>query len=181
MTPTTRPMAVLKYPSYEPLPKTEAEINQLDLSAAAKAVPDALIENDPSLIAAKAQADAWEVRLTRLETHPGKHLIGDLVSTITDELAKVRLAYRFACLDDFLNGSLDFDGEAAIASERVAVLERRLHAAKTASNDLNRRGSQLNELRDLRDQAKANLQNIRFELRKQAVLARQQVATTDTD
>jgi len=173
MTPTTRPLTVLKYPSYEPLPKTEAEINQLDLSAAAKAVPDALIENDPSLVAAKAQADAWGVRLTRLETHPGKHLIGDLVGTIADELAQARLAYRFACLDDFLNGSLDFNNEAAIASERIALLERRLHAAKTASADLSRRGSELNELREFRDKAVAHLANIRFELKRKAVLVQQ--------
>jgi len=178
MTPTTRPLTVLKYPSYEPLPKTEAEINQLDLSAAAKAVPDALIENDPSLIAAKAQADAWEVRLTRLSTHPGKHLIADLVGAIADELAQARLSYRFACLDDFLNGSLDFDGAAAAASEHIALLERRLHAAKTASADLNRRGSELNELRDLRDRAKANLQNIRFELKRKAILATAELPLT---
>ena len=166
---TPRPLNVLKYPSYATMPKTEAEIAELALTEAAKAVPDDAVENDPGVIRARAEADAWKMRLSRLTTHPGKHLIADLIGAISDELAQARVAYRFACLDDFLNGRLDFDDASVAASERVALLERRLHAAKTASADLNRRGSQLNELRDLCDQAQANLQNIRFDLKRKSV------------
>jgi len=84
-------------------------------------------------------------------------------------LTQARLSYRFACLDDFLAGEHEFT-EAIEAGEGIAMLERRLHAAKTASADLNRRGSQLDELRGFRDRADAHLANTRFEL-KRAVLA----------
>ncbi len=170
---TPRPMNTFKCDSYAATPKTEAELNELALTSAAKAVPDAAIENHPAVIRAVADAAVWEARFTRLTTHPGKHLIADLMSAISNELTQARHSYRFACLDDFLNGSLDFNNEAAIASERIALLERRLHAAKTASADLNRRGSELNELREFRDKAKAHLASIRFELKRKAVLVQQ--------
>lgn len=171
----TRNPNVLKCPTFTPMPKSPAELAELDLSAAAKAVPDASIEDNPSYVAAKAQADAWEVRLTRLIAHPGKHLIADRVEAIANELAEAKIEYRFACLDSFLDGDRDFAAAIEVA-ERIALLERRLHAAKTASVDLNRRGSELNELKDFRDRAEANLQTIRFELKRQAVLAQQVAA-----
>jgi len=169
---TPRPMNTFKCDSYAATPKTEAELNELALTSAAKAVPDDAVENDPAVIRAVADAAVWEARLTRLTTHPGKHLIADLMSAISNELTQARLSYRFACLDDFLAGDHEFTS-AIEAGEGIAMLERRLHAAKTASADLNRRGSELNELREFRDKAVAHLANIRFELKRKAVLVQQ--------
>jgi len=167
---TPRPMNTYKCPSYIRQPKTEGEIAELDLSAAAKAMPDAAIENHPDVIRAAAAAEAWAVRLKRLTEYPAKSsVILNLATGIDAELETARENYRFACLDSFLAGEHEFT-EAIEAGERIALLERRLHAAKTASADLNRRGSQLDELRGFRDRAEAHLANTRFEL-KRAVLA----------
>ena len=167
---TPHPMNTFKCPSYIRQPKTEAELIELGLTSAARELADELVENHPDVIRAAAAAEAWAVRLKRLTEYPAKSsVILNLATGIDAELETARENYRFACLDSFLAGDHEFTS-AIEAGEGIAMLERRLHAAKTASADLNRRGSQLDELRGFRDRADAHLANTRFEL-KRAVLA----------
>lgn len=167
------PMSTFKCPSYIRPPKTEAELTELGLSAAAEAVPDDVVAADPAVVAAIAAADAWTVRLKRLNEYPAKrNVILHLVADIAAELETARESYRFACLDSFLVNHHDFAGGVA-AAEHVALLERRLQAAQVAKADIDRSFPELTELHDLRDRADRHLANIRFELKRQAVLASQ--------
>lgn len=169
----TRNPNVLKCPTFTPMPKSPAELAELDLNAAARGLSDDDFENDPAVIRAAADADAWVTRLERLASYPGKrNVILNLVGGIAAELDASREAYRFACLDCFLTDNHDFNAAIA-AQERVVLLESRLQAAKTAKLDVDRSFSELTELRALADKATANLQSIRFELKRQTVLAGQ--------
>lgn len=155
----TRNPNILKCPSFTPMAKSPDELAELNLDSAARCLSDDAFDDDPAVIRAAADAQAWSTRLERLAA----------------ELDAAREAHRFACLDCFLVGDHDFNA-AIPAKERVVLLENRLQAATTAKLDVDRSFSELAELRSLADKATANLQSIRFELKRQAVLA-QQVAT----
>lgn len=169
----TRNPITLKYPTFTPMPKSPDELAELDLNAAARGLSDDDFENDPAVIRAAAEAEAWATRLERLAAYPGKrNVILNLVGGIAAELDAAREAYRFACLDCFLEGDHDFNA-AIPARERVVLLENRLQAATKAKLDIDRSFSELTELRSLADKATANLLSIRFELKRQTVLAGQ--------
>lgn len=175
----TRNPNPLKCPSFTPTPKSSAELAELKLDAAARSLADDAFENDPAVIRAAADADAWETRLERLASYPGKrNVILNLVGGIAAELDAARATYRFACLDCFLVGDHDFNAAIA-AKERVVLLEDRLQAARTAKLDVDRSFDELTELRSLSDKVTATLQNTRFELKRQAVLAQQRAVAPD--
>jgi hypothetical protein len=168
----TRNPNVLKCPSFTTKPKSPDELAEIDLNAAARGLSDDEFEKDPAVIRAAADAQAWATRLERLASYPGKrNVILNLVDAIAAELDAAREAYRLACLDCFLTDDHDFNAAIA-AQERVVLLEGRLLAAKTAKLDVDRSFSELTELRSLADKAVANLQSIRFELKRKAVLAK---------
>lgn len=177
----TRPLNVLKCASYATTPPTPEEQTALSLSTAARALPDDDFKNDPAAIRAANAADAWTTRLERLAAYPNKQTsIASLIDGIAAELAAAREAYRLACLDCFLAGDHEFS--AAIAAQgHVALQENRLQAAKAARRDIDRSPVDMVELRALSEAATVNYQRTVFDLKRQAVLARQQVATTNTD
>jgi len=175
----TRNPQILKCASFATQPKTPAELAELSLGAAARSLPDDAFSNDPAVIRATAEADAWSKRLERLAAYPGKrNVILNLTAAIEVELNAAREAQRFACLDCFLAGEHDFNAAIA-AKERVVLLENRLQAARTAKQVVDLSFTELSELRDLADKAAANLQSIRFELKRQSVSSRQ-LATTQS-
>lgn len=166
---TQKPTVTLKVGSYEKPMQTPEKLAELSLSAAARILPDDDFANDPAVIRAAADVDAWTTRLKRLAVYPGKrNVILSLTDGIAAELDAVRKAYRFACLDCFLKDDHDFNAAIA-AQERVVLLENRLQAAMTAKLDVDRSYSELDELRSLADKATANLKNTLFRLKQQAV------------
>lgn len=169
MLPTTRKPNILKIDSYGEKPKSESELAVLALDAAARGLADADFADHPDVILAAADVDAWRTRLERLVNYPAKStVIAKLTAGIAAELAEAQAAYRFSCLDDFLTGAHDF-ADAIAAQERVALLESRLQAAKTARLDIDRSPNDMMALRELYAKAEANLQNTRFALKRQAV------------
>lgn len=177
----TRPINVLNIASYAKTPPTPAEQAALNLTAAARGLPDDDFQSDPAVIRAAAAADAWSTRLERLAAYPNKQTaIASLIAGIEAELGAARQTYRFSCIDSFLAG--DHELSAAVAAqEHVSLLESRLQAAKDAKRDIDRCPGNMSDLYQLSDNATANYQSKLFEAKKQAVLARQQVATADTD
>lgn len=176
----TRNPQIVKLPISTPKPKSPEELAALGLSAAARAMPDDDFKHAPAVIRAAAAADAWMTRLERLATYPNKQTaIASLIAGIEAELGAAREAYRRSCIDSFLAG--DHELSAAVAAqEHVSLLESRLQAAKDAKRDIDRCPGNMADLYQLSDNATANYQSTLFEAKKQAVLARQQVATTDT-
>lgn len=167
----TRTPNILKCDSFAAQPKTPAQLAELSLSAAARSLPDDEFANDPAVIRAAAEADAWTTRLKRLAEYPAKRkVILDLTSAIEADLNAAREAHRFACLDSFLANDHEFTA-AISAWGRVELLENRLQAARTAKQVVDLSFTELSELRDLAGKAMSNLQNIRFELKRQAVMA----------
>jgi len=166
-----KPTVTLQCGDYSPKPKTPEEIAAIKLSANASAMPDEMFADNPDVIRAAADVDAWSTRLKRISecSYKGNELHA-FVDVISIELANARQAYRFACLDSFLAGELEFNAAIA-AKERTEFLEKRLDAAKTAMLDIDQINGyeHRNEFRDLASKAKANLQNILFELKRQAV------------
>lgn len=170
----TRNPNLLKCPSFAAQPKTPDELDELSLGAAARALSDDVVANDPAVISAAADAEVWATRMERLATYPGKrNVIMNLTDGIAAELEVARKAYRFACLDCFLADDHEFTA-AVVAQERIALLENRLQAAKTARLDIDRNFTELEELRALQAMANTKLANIRFELKRRAVLDQQQ-------
>lgn len=173
----TRNPQILKCDSFAAKPKTPDELAELNLSAAARVLPDDAFANDPAVIRAVAEADAWTNRLERLASYPAKRsVILSLIDGIAAELDAAREAHRFACLDSFLTGDHDFNAAIA-AKEHVELLESRLQAARTAKQVVDLSFTELSELRDLADKAMANLQSTLFELKRQAASAHQLAAT----
>lgn len=171
-----RPLNTLNFPSYAPKSKSPDEMTEFKLNADARSLADDAFDNDPAVIQAAADAEAWDTRLKRLSTYPAKrNVVLNLIAGIAAELDAAREAYRFACLDCFLVDDHNFTAAIA-ANERVALLDARLQAAKIAKLDVDRSFSELTELRWLSDNAATNLLNTRFELKKQAVLAQRLAA-----
>jgi hypothetical protein len=79
----TRNPNVLKCPTFTPKPKSPDELAEIDLNAAARGLSDDDFENDPAVIRAAADAQAWATRLERLASYPGKrNVILNLVGAI---------------------------------------------------------------------------------------------------
>ena len=167
---TKKPTVILKVGSYDAVPKTEAELDALNINAAARSLTDNAFGSDPGVIQAGDAVDAWRTRLDRLAAYPAKsHAIATLAAGLEAELDAAKQSYRFACLDDFLTGAHDFD-DAIAAKQRVTLLENRLDAVKTARPDIDRSPTDMGALRELYAQAEAKFNRTLFELKKQSVL-----------
>ncbi|HOE40605.1 MAG TPA: hypothetical protein PLB25_03065 [Rhodoferax sp.] len=159
----------LKIGPFGAKPKSPDEIAALNLDNAARNLPDECFANDPAVIVAAADVVAWRNRLDRLASYPSKrNAILILISDIEAELAQAKEACRLACLDSFLADDHDFIGALAV-QERVALLENRLQAARTAKIDIERSYSEMTQLHALADKAEANLHNTRFALKRQSL------------
>jgi len=166
-----KPIVTMKIGDYSPKPKTPDEIAEINLSANARAMPDAMFKDNPDVIRAAADVDAWATRFKRISecAYKGNELHA-LVDAISIELANARQAYRFACLDSFLTGELEFNSAIA-AKERTELLGKRLDAAKTAMLDIDQINGyeHIKEFRDLAAKATVKLGNILFALKREAV------------
>lgn len=152
-------------------PRSADEQARIDLDATARALPDSLFADHPEVIQATERHTAAQRRHERLcnAARKTEKMLG-MLQHLEDELQAAQAQLRFAAIDDFLDGDIDFTVSVELL-ERVAVLQQRIQVANLARLDVQKSPVELREFKELAVQAETDLRNLLFKLKRQHVHA----------
>lgn len=151
---------------FTPHTPTPAQLVEATRNADARKLPNDLFASHPDVVRLTNEAARWSVRRELLRTiGPSKHVRASAaVAEIAAELEEAKNAFRLAALDEYLDGGHE---ATALADKRVADLECRLRAARSAEKDMRHESSR--EMNELCLQAQNHLACLLLDLKRKAL------------